>query len=282
MIFTAIFLSIAIFSMSFIPQLALAKSQTHENVFPYGKGILKFEKPDASPCYFSIPNPEVKTVDPQKGDSLLNFDDKYANFFIVLGNQNDDSYQYLQIALPLENGFPAYLLDLRKGDQRLRGEFFVDYDNLAVVLVTGKQVNQVSEEVHKKYLGGNSLDVTPTTTTLGPGDYNFGAILLMSDNTSWVNDDKCAFYLNWSFSVNDKGMVLTYQPQVQVGMIVDVTEDYTPLKQHRLGVNGSDIKCKAGLQVILQEIDESGNKRPACVKPETEEKLIERGWTTKL
>ena len=43
-----------------------------------------------------------------------------------------------------------------------------------------------------------------------------------------------------------------------------------PLKQEKLGV---EISCKPGL-VLITKYDGS----PACVKPETREKLIERGW----
>jgi len=46
-----------------------------------------------------------------------------------------------------------------------------------------------------------------------------------------------------------------------------------PLKQVKLGV---EISCKPEL-VLLTKYDGS----PACVKPETREKLIERGWTLK-
>ena len=48
---------------------------------------------------------------------------------------------------------------------------------------------------------------------------------------------------------------------------------------YNLGVNPESIDCKPGLRVILQESDNSGNKRLACVTTETKEKLIERGWT---
>jgi hypothetical protein len=46
-----------------------------------------------------------------------------------------------------------------------------------------------------------------------------------------------------------------------------------PLKQVKLGI---EISCKPQL-VLITKYDGS----PACVKPETQEKLIERGWTLK-
>src|SRR3989338_4486805 len=58
------------------------------------------------------------------------------------------------------------------------------------------------------------------------------------------------------------------------------TEDLTkflvypsPFKQLSLGILPQDINCKTGL-FLIQKHDSS----PACVKPETKQKLIERGW----
>lgn len=48
-----------------------------------------------------------------------------------------------------------------------------------------------------------------------------------------------------------------------------------PLKQKQYGIASHAIKCKENL-VLIQKYDHS----QACVKPETKENLIERGWTT--
>lgn len=48
----------------------------------------------------------------------------------------------------------------------------------------------------------------------------------------------------------------------------------SPLKQFESGIPSNETKCKEGLELILKSSDSS----PACVKPETREKLIERGW----
>jgi len=47
----------------------------------------------------------------------------------------------------------------------------------------------------------------------------------------------------------------------------------SPIKQIKQGINFEDIKCKNELQLIFK-IDDF----PACVKPESIPKLIERGW----
>ena len=51
-----------------------------------------------------------------------------------------------------------------------------------------------------------------------------------------------------------------------------------PLKQMEENVLPTNIICKAHLELILKSFDDS----PACVKPSTAEKLIERGWGKKI
>jgi len=48
----------------------------------------------------------------------------------------------------------------------------------------------------------------------------------------------------------------------------------TPLKQIQDGINPSDVTCTEGHELIMK----SSNGQPACVKPSSVEKIIERGW----
>ena len=48
-----------------------------------------------------------------------------------------------------------------------------------------------------------------------------------------------------------------------------------PLKQSKNGVESDLIKCKSSLILIIKNTDGS----PACVKPESKTRLLERGWT---
>ena len=49
----------------------------------------------------------------------------------------------------------------------------------------------------------------------------------------------------------------------------------SPLKQLQSGISFDDIQCKLDMVLVYKN---SNNNFPACVKPETKEKLIERGW----
>jgi len=50
----------------------------------------------------------------------------------------------------------------------------------------------------------------------------------------------------------------------------------SPLSQLKSGVLPQDIQCNEGKDLIFKP--NGGN--PACVKPATAEKLLERGWTS--
>ena len=59
------------------------------------------------------------------------------------------------------------------------------------------------------------------------------------------------------------------------------TEKFSPLARYKYGVISQLVECKPEL-CLLKQVDESGNKLPICVKPETVPKLIERGWTDSI
>jgi len=53
-----------------------------------------------------------------------------------------------------------------------------------------------------------------------------------------------------------------------------ITVHMSPKKQGEIGIKPQNIVCKEGLELIFKSTDGS----PACVKPSTAEKLLERGW----
>ena len=50
----------------------------------------------------------------------------------------------------------------------------------------------------------------------------------------------------------------------------------SPRMQEKIGIESFDVMCPQGLSLI----EKISNKSAACVKPETAEKLIERGWAS--
>lgn len=47
-----------------------------------------------------------------------------------------------------------------------------------------------------------------------------------------------------------------------------------PLKQLQYGIKNDDVVCKEGFVLVVK----AGSGSPSCVKPETKNKLLERGW----
>ena len=48
----------------------------------------------------------------------------------------------------------------------------------------------------------------------------------------------------------------------------------SPLQQVKIGIAAQEVQCKEGFMLLLK----AENGSPACVKPETVKKLVERGW----
>ena len=64
------------------------------------------------------------------------------------------------------------------------------------------------------------------------------------------------------------------------GILINSNESsmLPPLKQYKIVLDIHEIECKSHLMLIFK--DKVGS--PACVKPSSVEKLLERGWTTEL
>lgn len=61
-----------------------------------------------------------------------------------------------------------------------------------------------------------------------------------------------------------------------ISLAQNATLILSPLKQLKNGVSLHDVKCKEGFTLIIKTSDNS----PACVTPQTAQRLIERGWST--
>jgi len=82
-------------------------------------------------------------------------------------------------------------------------------------------------------------------------------------DTSKIPPGKYELEVNYGPSTYGNG--ITINPNFKI---------WTPLKQFILGISIDEIQCRENL-VLIQKYDSS----PACVKPESITKLVERGWT---
>jgi len=64
-------------------------------------------------------------------------------------------------------------------------------------------------------------------------------------------------------------------PMITISKPILTNDVMSPRMQVKQGIVSSDVICKDGLELVFKNSDNS----PACVKPATAEKLMERGWT---
>ena len=65
-------------------------------------------------------------------------------------------------------------------------------------------------------------------------------------------------------------------PIITISKPILTNDVMSPRMQVEQGIASSDVICTEGLQLIFKSSDNS----PACVKPQTAEKLIQRGWVS--
>lgn len=116
-----------------------------------------------------------------------------------------------------------------------------------------------------------------------------------ADSIDIKYDDDCFYAYAIPFSSNNSEIIIGYSKTLSQVLpyaidnvpdhcIVNVfaqppfppfiANQFSPLTQIQLGTNPTDIRCTSDFVLIFKSSDDS----PACVKPETKEKLIERGW----
>jgi len=78
-----------------------------------------------------------------------------------------------------------------------------------------------------------------------------------------------------SFSQHTYPIIEEMTPQILKEMIENLSPEFkTPKQQTSVGILPSDVECKKDLVLIFK----ATNNSPACVKPESIPKLIDRGW----
>ena len=105
--------------------------------------------------------------------------------------------------------------------------------------------------------------------------YYFSAkdVLGNSYRSSWSDSSPPIDIQNeQTLAIKQKLLEKTRQTIEPVQIVINY--DDPPLKQFRSGIPSEEIKCKEGLDLVIKV--SSGS--PACVKPQSKQKLLERGW----
>lgn len=112
-----------------------------------------------------------------------------------------------------------------------------------------------------------------------------GIFMVLVDGVEWdeVSIDGNMLTVNFSENTSKIDVVGSYYitPDKYTG-VCDVSHDppysyiLSPIKQYNSGIRYHEIICKDGLELI----GKSTNGTPACVKPQSVEKLVQRWWAT--
>ncbi|MGI0102646.1 MAG: hypothetical protein ACREA7_08650 [Nitrosotalea sp.] len=129
---------------------------------------------------------------------------------------------------------------------------------------TGSSWEVVSKEPPMYEINLSPGDVIPFSITIkamSPGSYQISPQIYLGNFGSISLSDGCHT-----------------EPTVVVSGNPILSPSLSPLKQFESGAGAKEVKCKRDLQLVIKSEDGS----PACVKPDTANILIERGWAANV
>jgi hypothetical protein len=155
-----------------------------------------------------------------------------------------------------------------------------------VPIVVGQNESEVNPAILHNFLTGTyncpeETESTPYMNIVGHSGIISKVITINENNTITVEMKNTTnpnnFYQPPPPTSNSVGINQTMQfPPPPPALQVPVYP--SPLEQFRTGTSINDVKCNDGLQLLIKAEDGS----PACVKPETAQKLMEREWTREI
>jgi hypothetical protein len=154
--------------------------------------------------------------------------------------------------------------------------------------VTKKNLDDATAALSSRYMMG----VPPKNAYNYPiqgifADYEYKNIEIMFDPDKTINNhngDRSAEIISDIKKITgDIPLKISYEKIVPIGgkennSNVDKNVVESPLKQIKSGILAKNVTCNQGLELIFKAEDSS----PACVNPDTAQKLIERGWATNI
>lgn len=181
----------------------------------------------------------------------------HSSFLIAIKNQNKTVMEDLFHA---HSG--SLIIELRQIDDVKEWTLVGDNEKLGIGWTNDNDVYAISTPPVKK----------PETYEVYVTVFN-----VYDDIFSFKPDERPKF--NFRLNSDESGQILQLNTELkQQGYKSDENEfliqPLPPLKQLKSGLEIDQIVCKIGQALVVKSSDGS----PVCVKPETKEKLIERGW----
>jgi len=182
---------------------------------------------------------------------------------------------YAQYGNPAVSSDPTVYPKLEEEFQLGQDELaFFESENIWIRFVNVREDSRCPADVLCVWQGRVSIAVNVIK-----GEQNIGFPLTVGESDSLALQTFDGYYIRlievepYPFSSHEI-QSSEYIATLLVSEVEDIEPVDAPLKQFKSGIAADEIVCKEGLVVTIK----SSNGNPACVKPETKEKLIERGW----
>ena len=252
----------------------------------YGKDVATYlfdyeNKPKNHPCYFDHP-PKYSQgqLIPDIGYPPENFEERMGKFLLEHTVTSNSNEIHLKIAL-LDNQnktipHVGFFLNVTKQDETSFTKLFHTHSGtLDIMLNQNHSASEWSSEGRlEPYQGGLESDndhFIVDIPILAQGIYHFDVTGFSAYDDTSLFSYSCAPKFDWSLVIDEYG---------NAEIVTDSKSNHSysriyvsPLKQFSIGIHPEDIKCKESLTLVTKY-----DGSPACVKPETKIKLIERGW----
>lgn len=212
----------------------------------------------------------------------VNIDGKNTLFFIKAeqSTKNDDHIQFEMKLLDRNNHamkHSKFFVELSQGGEMSQRDLF--YTDSGTLILDFDQNNSTKEmtvdakQANMGYFFSPNDHVTVKSPILN-GTYQLKVMTVGAC-------DKMVFFFPQKAVPVFQGSILVSDGHVNsIVVLKDGNSEKiaSPLKQFKSGISVDEVQCKEGLQLITK----ASNGNPACVKQEAMQKLIERGWGSKL
>lgn len=165
---------------------------------------------------------------------------------------------------------------------------FIDSKNYAIFYESTDAAVDVTQHAPEEFVfvvNGTKGEIhvsLPSTIPRYLHDDSPAIVLLNGHEYSNYTESNCFYDYVFLIDGDTKiQFIFAYPPERPLPMYYeDISEECistdipSPLQQFKSGLSAVDIKCRENLHLVINSID----GRPACVTPQTKQKLIERGW----
>lgn len=238
-----------------------------------------------------IPSFAIQCIEPLKYGNfepdvltpISNPECKIMTLFVEIGQKKNESdvETHLQLHDKTQKIIPysSFLVAVTNQDHQLMNEILhTNSGSLTIILKQNDTVKQWTlsgkNENDEKYV----FDISPIKKA-ETYKVNISVFNVYDDRFLFKADERPQF--NFTITSDESGHISQLTTELDqstnnksAGVNVSLTQSLSPLKQLQSGLKIEQIVCKEGYVLVIKSND--GN--PACVKPETKIKLIERGW----